>query len=60
MPDELPKWFDTQLQAAAYADKLRTAGDLRPMRVIPVGGGRAKLIYDDEGDQNNDDKRADQ
>ena len=58
----LPQWYRTVLEAYAAADHLRTAGDLRPMRVIPLADGQGLLKYDDEGDQphgQNDDTGAD-
>lgn len=40
--------FRSALEAAVYADGLRSAGDTRPMQVVPMSNGQAALKYTDE------------
>lgn len=47
----LPQWYRTVLEAAAAADRLREAGDDRPMEVVPLADGQAMLKYYEGGDQ---------
>lgn len=37
--------FRSVLEATVYADGLRSAGDTRPMQVVPMSNGQAALKY---------------
>ncbi len=54
MEIELPKVFGSTLEAANAADRLRAAGDQRPLEVLTLSNGQAVLRENLKGERYDD------